>query len=53
MATIEFKPADAGTRLTFTEQGVFLDGYQEIAGREEGTAVGLDNLAAALARQAA
>ena len=51
LATIEFKPAGKGTRLVFTEQGAFLDGYEDIAGREEGTRVGLDNLAAALRRE--
>ena len=30
-------PAAGGTRLVFTEQGAFLDGYDDIAGREEGT----------------
>ena len=33
-----------GTTLTLTEQGVFLDGYDDIAGREEGTRIGLGNL---------
>jgi uncharacterized protein YndB with AHSA1/START domain len=40
LATVEFKPASAGgksTRLVFTEQGVFLDGYDGPADREEGT----------------
>lgn len=52
LTTIEIKAVGAGTRLIFTEQGVFLDGYDAIAEREEGTRIGLDNLAAALARQA-
>jgi activator of Hsp90 ATPase-like protein len=34
----------SGTLLVFTEQGAFLDGYDEVAGREEGTRIGLENL---------
>jgi hypothetical protein len=34
----------AGTRLIFTEQAAFLGGYNDLAGREEGTRVALDNL---------
>jgi uncharacterized protein YndB with AHSA1/START domain len=48
LATVEFKPAGKGTRLVFTEQGAFLDGYDDVAGREEGTRIALGNLAAAL-----
>ena len=33
LATVEFKPAGSGTRLIFTEQGVFLDGYDDADGR--------------------
>ena len=44
---------EQASRLRFTEQGVFLDGYDDIAGREEGTRVGLDNLEVALRREAA
>ena len=29
LATIELKPEGTGTRLTFTEQGAFLDGYDD------------------------
>jgi uncharacterized protein YndB with AHSA1/START domain len=53
LATVELKPAGAGTRLIFTEQAVFLDGTANAAEREEGTRVGLDNLDAALRREAA
>jgi uncharacterized protein YndB with AHSA1/START domain len=49
LATIEFRAKGKGTRLVFTEQGAFLDGYDDVAGREHGTRIGLDNLAAALA----
>ena len=44
LATVELKPAGAGTRLIFTEQAVFLDGYDNPAQREEGTRALLDNL---------
>jgi uncharacterized protein YndB with AHSA1/START domain len=50
LATIEFKPAGAGTKLIFTEHGVFLDGYDGPASREEGTRGLLDKLEAALQR---
>ncbi len=48
LATIEFQPNGAGTKLTFTEQGVFLDGHDTPAEREHGTGVLLDNLGKAL-----
>ena len=48
LTTIDIEPAGSGTRLTFTEQSAFLDGYDDLAGREEGTGIGLDNLGAAL-----
>jgi len=37
LATIEFKPEGQGTRLVVTEQGVFLDGYDDAGSREHGT----------------
>lgn len=48
VATIEFTPVGAGTRLVYTEQGVFLDGYDKTADREHGTHDLLDKLATAL-----
>jgi uncharacterized protein YndB with AHSA1/START domain len=48
LATIELKPHGKGTRLTFTEQGVFLDGYDDAGSRERGTGLLLDQLGAAL-----
>lgn len=48
LATVEFKPEAKGTRLIYTEHGAFLDGYDNPAGREEGTRVLLDQLDAAL-----
>jgi uncharacterized protein YndB with AHSA1/START domain len=53
LATLEFKPADAGTRLIYTEQAVFLDGYDIPADRERGTRDLLDNLEKALEREPA
>ena len=48
LATVEFKPAGSGTRLVVTEQGVFLDGYDDAGSRERGTRGLLDQLGAAL-----
>ena len=48
LTTVEFKPDGAGTRLIFTEQGVFLDGTDSAATREQGTHGLLDKLGAAL-----
>jgi uncharacterized protein YndB with AHSA1/START domain len=48
LATIDLKPEGAGTRLVFTEQGAFLDGWDEPGQRERGTRDLLDALAAAL-----
>jgi uncharacterized protein YndB with AHSA1/START domain len=49
LATVELEPKGRSTRLTFTEQGVYLDGLASPAEREEGTRVGLENLATMLA----
>jgi uncharacterized protein YndB with AHSA1/START domain len=38
LATLEFRPAADGTRLVVTEQGAFLDGYDDAGSRERGTA---------------
>ena len=53
LTTIEFHAEPGATVMRFTEQGVFLDGYDDIKGREEGTAIGLDNLDRILGLQAA
>ncbi len=37
VATLEFIPADGGTRLILTEQGAFLDGLDTNEAREHGT----------------
>ena len=36
LATMQFEPDGKGTRLVFTEQGAFLDGYDDAGKREEG-----------------
>lgn len=48
LATVEFKPEATGTRMVYTEQGVFLDGYDDAGQREQGTQGLLDQLGAAL-----
>jgi hypothetical protein len=48
VATIELAPRDAGTHLRLTEQGVFLDGLDTNAAREQGTNELIDALAASL-----
>ena len=37
LATMEFKPSGSGTTFVLTEQGVFLDGYDDSGERERGT----------------
>ena len=49
ITTVEFTPVDEGTRLTLTEQGTYLDGYEQPEWREKGTLDQLEALAAALA----
>jgi len=53
VTTIELKPRGAGTHLVFTEQGAFLDGFDNPALREEGTRELLEALDRALRRQTA
>jgi uncharacterized protein YndB with AHSA1/START domain len=48
VATVQFRSQDAATQLVLTEQGVFLDGQDTVAQREEGTRTLLDSLAAIL-----
>ena len=60
LTTVEFSPAEGGTgsgggtgpgggtRLVLTEQGAFLDGHEQPAWREHGTADQLEALAAQL-----
>jgi uncharacterized protein YndB with AHSA1/START domain len=50
LATMELKPAaDGGVTLKVTEQGAFLDGYDDAGRREAGTAFLLDAIGASLA----
>ncbi len=49
LATIEIRPQGPGTRLRFTEQGAFLDGFDDAGGREHGTRELLNQLGASLA----
>lgn len=51
LASIEFTAADGGTRMLFTEQGAFLEGYDDPAQREVGSIWIFDNLAAWLAKE--
>ncbi|HEY3815504.1 MAG TPA: SRPBCC family protein [Caulobacteraceae bacterium] len=47
LATIELTPDGSKTRLKITEQGVFLDGYDDAGQREHGTGMLMDRLVAA------
>jgi uncharacterized protein YndB with AHSA1/START domain len=44
LATVLFEPAAEGTRLSYVEQGVFLDGQDTAAAREHGTRELLERL---------
>jgi uncharacterized protein YndB with AHSA1/START domain len=48
LATMELMPVGDGTRLVITEQGAFLDGYDDAGSRERGTGFLLDRLGASL-----
>lgn len=48
LATLDFQPRGAGTRLVITEHGAFLDGYDDASERERGTRELLESLDAAL-----
>jgi uncharacterized protein YndB with AHSA1/START domain len=48
LATIEFKKGGSGTQLVLTEQGAFLDGYNDSGSRERGTVGLIDKLEAAI-----
>jgi uncharacterized protein YndB with AHSA1/START domain len=48
LMSVELFPDGAGTRLKFTEQGAFLDGYDDAGSREEGTRWLLEQLGEAL-----
>jgi uncharacterized protein YndB with AHSA1/START domain len=44
LATMEFKPNGSGTTFVLTEQGIFLDGYDDAGERERGTRELLEQL---------
>ncbi|ALS67014.1 SRPBCC family protein [Pandoraea apista] len=48
LATIDLRAKDGGTHLVMTEQGAFLDGYDDAGSRERGTQFLLDALGASL-----
>jgi uncharacterized protein YndB with AHSA1/START domain len=48
LATFEFKPSGAGAKLVMTEQGAFLDGYDDNGSRERGSRDIVDKLSAYL-----
>ena len=48
LATIEFQARDQGTKMTLTEQGAFLDGYDDAGSREKGTRELMNRLEASL-----
>ena len=48
VTTVELSLAGEGTHLLLTEQGAFLDGYDDAGARERGTAGLLDQLGASL-----
>ena len=50
LGTVEFAPEGEGTRLTYTEQGAYLDGLDTADQRRGGTAGLFDALAAVLAQ---
>lgn len=51
LGTVELKPAGAGTRLTYTEQGAYLDGLDTPSQREQGSGSLLDALGEELRRE--
>ena len=53
LATIQLEAADGGTRLTFTEQGAYLDGLDTPEQREHGTGELFDSLGRSLEKATA
>ncbi|MGV4795528.1 SRPBCC family protein [Rhizobium sp. F40D2] len=51
LATVAFEADPEGTRMIFTEQVAFLDGYADNGARLQGTEIGLDNLELFLERE--
>ena len=50
LSTVALEPAGAGTGMTYTEQAVFLDGYDDAGSRQNGSGALFDALEAALKR---
>ncbi|TVY11793.1 SRPBCC family protein [Paenibacillus cremeus] len=48
VTTVELIPTEGGTKLVFTEQGVFIDGHDTPEAREHGTGLMLDGLGKSL-----
>ena len=53
LATMQLEPVGAGTRVTYTEQGAFLDGFDDPEVRGQGNADLLDALGKGLEREVA
>lgn len=51
LTTVELRPDGPGTQLVLTEQGTFLDGYEDPSWREQGTSQQLAALAAELTKR--
>jgi uncharacterized protein YndB with AHSA1/START domain len=51
LATVELRAAAAGTKLTYTEQGAYLDGFDDTSSRQSGMGGLLDALGEELERQ--
>lgn len=51
LATVEIEPASKGTRLVYTEQGIYFDGAGKPASREEGSRELLEKLGEELQKQ--
>jgi uncharacterized protein YndB with AHSA1/START domain len=49
LATVELSTVADGTLMAFTEQGVFVNGYEDKGNREMGSGILLDQLGASLA----
>lgn len=50
LSTVELSPEDGKTPMVYTEQAVFLDGYDDAGSRERGTRAHFERLAAELRR---
>jgi uncharacterized protein YndB with AHSA1/START domain len=48
LATLQITKAPGGTTLTITEQGAFLDGYDDAGARQHGTGALMDRIGESL-----